>query len=378
MTHESGKRNVPDQKGAGDTERGKEPRGDLFEEPKARRIRDISTDIDKLLRAIGEGSVSKLHVGQLDEALQDIHELQAAVSRASDRLVASVVDPLVQLAELGKQLSASARIGVQVQLSPMLALSQRISAMMDSYQAAYQALVATYLAPLQQALGRFAESFRPLLDEISRAQVRQLEYLLRRHHWWPVPGMPVAFYKGILALVQQGQTRRINRYICDWFRWNRYRRLGRMVKRWDRNEYFCRRRHIYNQALKSHRRGWYNLTVPALVPLVEGVARDYLEEKHGVSERSGKKAIEKALGKSISTDVYREEMQQALVRFLTSSTFADTDRNDVLRSGYDLNRHGVAHSRHLRYGTEANSLRCFMLLETLYQFIAEDPGTSWV
>jgi hypothetical protein len=247
--------------------------------------------------------------------------------------------------------------------------------MLDGYRAFYAAFAANYLTPFQETLNRIALSFRPILEEFSRVQVRLLERTLRHYHWWPVPGLPSGFYQGILDLIEQEQTRGINRYICDWFRWNRYRRLGRMVRRWDGNEYFCRRRAIYHQALMAHRRHWYNLTVPALIPLVEGIARDYLQEEHGITERRGLTAVRDALDRNIPESVFREELQQALIRFLTSSTFADTD--DVLPSGYELNRHGVAHSRHLRYGTEANSLRCFLLLETLYQFIADALEISW-
>lgn len=103
------------------------------------------------------------------------------------------------------------------------------------------------------------------------------------------------------------------------------------------------------------------------MPLVEGISRDYLLEVHHISQRRGQQAIEQALSHHIPSSAYLEELQQALVRFLTSSTFADT--NNVLPSGYELNRHGVAHSRHLRYGTEVNSLRCFLLLETLFQYM---------
>jgi len=349
---------------------------DLFEEPVTQRALQTYARIHAQLQAADRFRLP-LQISQLNTTLASIGSFSRVVSEETNRLIADLMEPVRQVGQVVEQLRPSLSFGVQIDVSPLLEVWRTVGSTLDLYRAAYDALVANYLTSFQEALSRVTFSFRPLLDEISRAQARQLERILRRYHWWPVPGLPPEFYLGILDLVEQGQTRRVNRYICDWFRWNRYRRLGRMVRRWDDNEYFRRRRHIYNQALMAHRRGWYNLTVPALMPLVEGGARDYLQEEHGITERSGRVAIEEALNRNIPPSVFREELQQALIRFLTSSTFADTDCGDVLPSGYELNRHGVAHSRHLRYGTEANSLRCFLLLETLYQFIADALEISW-
>ena len=365
---------MPDVKECEDKERIEETREELFEEPVTQWALKTHAPIEAQLRAIRQSS-TPIQVGQLQRVLLDISSLDRALSEAAGRLAADLVEPVRRMGQLGKQFQSALTAAVQIDLSPLLEISRAVGSMLDRYEAVYRAFVTNYLAPFQETLSRIAPDFRPLLDQISGVQVRLLERTLRRYHWWPVPGLPSEFYLGILDLVEQGQTRRVNRYICDWFRWNRCRRLGRMVRRWDSNEYFRRRRPIYAQALVAHRRGWYNLTVPALIPLVEGVARDYLQEEHGITERGGMVAVQEALDRSIPANVFREELRQALIRFLTSSTFADTDK--VLPSGYELNRHGVAHSRHLRYGTEANSLRCFLLLETLYQFISEAPDISW-
>jgi len=352
-------------------------REELFERPIVERVLESSTGVERLMRAAAQGTMSTRSLAELTEAVQRTVALQTSIAEASNRLVTSLVKPLEELGQIRSQLQVPVDALLSQALAATLEVSKYLNASLRNFQSAYGALVQSYLAPLQGALLRITDGFRPLLDEITRAKARQLESLMRRWHWWPIPGMPTDFYMGILRLLEQGLAGRVNQYICHWFRWNRYRRLGRMVRRWDTNEFFRRRRHIYGQALKAHRRGWYSVTVPALLPLVEGVARDYLQEQHGLSERSGVKAIKQALGKRIPKDVFREEVQQALIRFLTGSTFADTNAGDLLPSGYELNRHGVAHSRHLRYGTEANSLRCFLLLETLFQFIADDPRTPW-
>ncbi len=324
---------------------GEHALSELFEEPLAKRSLGI---------AVSEGAVTSL---------------DSLFSSLGNRIFANLAQPVIQ--GLAASLAETAAYSVK------MALQQALKSIFKEYEVTYKIILASYFRPFQDVLLEVGKSFRTILDKLSKLEARMLEDTLCSHRWWPVPGLPFEFYEGILILIENGETRRVNRYICAWFRWNRYRRLTRMAKRWDDNRYFRRRRPIYRQALKGHRRRLYNLTVPGLVPLVEGIARDYLWGEHGISERRGLTAIKEALSRNIPDDVYQEELQQILIRFLTSSTFADTDRDDVLTSGYELNRHGVAHSRHIRYGSEANSLRCFLLLETLYRFISDDPGTAW-
>ncbi len=318
---------------------------ELFEEPLAKMVLDISASACETV------------------------SLDSLFSSLGNRIFANLAQPMIQ--GLAASLAEAATYSVS------MALQKAFQSVFKDYEVTYKIILASYFRPFQDVLLEVGKSFRPILDTFSKLKARMLEDTLCSHRWWPVPGLPVEFYEGVLILIEKGETRRVNRYICDWFRWNRYRRLTRMARRWDDNRYFRRRRPIYRQALTGHRRGLYSLTVPALVPLVEGIARDYLWEEHCISERRGLTAIKEALSLNIPDDVYHEELQQILIQFLTSSTFADTDRDNVLTSGYELNRHGVAHSRHIHYGSEANSLRCFLLLETLYQFMSDNPGTAW-
>ncbi|MFW6116751.1 MAG: hypothetical protein ACOC6F_03395 [bacterium] len=353
------------------------PREDLFTEPLSELIEKLNSFVRGHLQSLQSAEIAAgaaQRQAELHKALDSVTPLRRMVSESSHRAT-ELLETASWAERLANDVRSPMRALAQIDLSPLLEELHDLRLAATRYQELYEALRSTYLGVLQGFATTFASEFQSFLDQLSRAHARRLERALRQYHWWPVPGLPDEFYLGILELIGDGQTRGVNRYICDWFSWNRYRRLGRMVRRWANNEYFRRRRPIYNQPLQAHRRGWYNLTVPALIPLVEGVARDYLQGQHGITERSGRRAIEEALDRNIPPGAFREELQQALIRFLTSSTFADT--RGVLPSGYELNRHGVAHSRHLRYGTEANSLRCFLLLETLYQFIEGGPAISW-
>ena len=112
----------------------------------------------------------------------------------------------------------------------------------DQMRQIQTAILDQYLEAFKRIQPAITDLLGPILARIKRARAEHLETTMRRYRWWPVPGLLWEFYEGILELEDQGRTRYVNRYICDWFGWNRCRRLGRLARRWSANEYF-RRRH---------------------------------------------------------------------------------------------------------------------------------------
>jgi hypothetical protein len=291
--------------------------------------------------------------------------------RTTDLLLINfgTLDPV---AELGKHFIQQQNEVTQHLGAAMASYVKPVLEVTQDVLATYQRTSARIREVLTQTIEKWAEDFRPIYDRLAVGEARMLAAMLRQFHWWPVPGLPYEFYGGLLERIKQNQRRQVNHYFCGWFSWNRYRRLGRMARRWENNVHFHRRRHIYNQALKNHRRGEYSASVPTLLPLIEGISREYLQDK-GISANGVTATIKKALETNTPVDIYEAAITDALIHFLDESTYEDTRTGNVLPSGYQLNRHGVLHGLHLHYGTEANSLRCFLWLETLYRCIDYDP-----
>lgn len=238
----------------------------------------------------------------------------------------------------------------------------------DFYRA-LDSLTAQVLQPLSEAMVHLSRTIATIdLSGIERGVATRLAHSLWQYGWWLVPGVDTELYYGIIDLATKGQGRSINRFICDWYGANNCRRLSTMVRRWDSNKYFQRRRQAYKQALWAHRRGTYYLTIPALLPLLEGIAKDYLQEEHGITEEGTRKAVITAVRQNPAFRPWREVELDALVRVLASTTYEKTDLLPE-KTGLILNRHGILHGLYPRYGREANSLRCFLLLETLYHAI---------
>lgn len=217
---------------------------------------------------------------------------------------------------------------------------------------------------LMQEFQRLDQMLKKMLDSIGKKSANNLYKAFAKLHWWPVLGLPDEFYHSIMALIDQGQTRKVDKFICNWFSEKNFRQLNLLTKRWDNNPYFHHRRTVYRQALKAHKMRLYNLSVAALLPQIEGIAVDFLQGEAGL-KREGKTAIMKVIALGGSDTAYDERIKEGLVDFLRTSTYEQTEH--VLPSGLELNRHGVLHGLHTRYGTEANSLRAFLWLEVIYE-----------
>src|ERR1700675_3741872 len=79
----------------------------------------------------------------------------------------------------------------------------------------------------------------------------------------------------LLRLGREGKTGEIDRYLCSLFSENDGARLIDRIEAWFKLPYLADRRPIILDSLEAHRAGKWTLTVPALLPLVDGVMRRF-------------------------------------------------------------------------------------------------------
>lgn len=116
--------------------------------------------------------------------------------------------------------------------------------------------------------------------------------------------------------------------------------------------------------------GLFRLVAPALVPLVEGIASDFLHAEWRDTRRLRHKEITTRLGEvpedaaiDAGYDAVSALFDQLDEEFLAESDF-ERERSGV-RQRRVLNRHILLHDRGARQGSRANALRAFLIVETL-------------
>lgn len=187
---------------------------------------------------------------------------------------------------------------------------------------------------------------------------------------WPIsPSIPSELVERVVAMHKQGKTRYISRTIIGHYQRNSHQYLIETVESWKSHPLFALRMHILNDALQAHCRGLYTLSVPALVPQIEGVLNDYVL-KNGLVAKFGKiqQVYEAAIGDVDEYGLSKWVIASTLLYQLQTNTYVFTDFEIELKRSVNtrqVTRHTVSHGVALKYDRPIHSLKAFLLLDAL-------------
>jgi len=135
--------------------------------------------------------------------------------------------------------------------------------------------------------------------------------------------------------------------------------LEAIVNSWGSIPYLMSRRKICDDAVEAYRMGLHTLVIPALLPLAEGLASEIASCDPRRTDTV--KLASKAQMTHPSTDA---DFGAATLEILERSYYG---REDFAQPATpeQFNRHRILHGRVPDYGTAANSIRAFLLLDTV-------------
>jgi hypothetical protein len=208
-------------------------------------------------------------------------------------------------------------------------------------------------------------TLRHLLEDDQR-----LKRLLLERGWWVLQqDITGTVKREILRLGREPEPSAIDDYLCGLFRADDLSRLRTKVNNWFELPYFTARRQIIVDCLEAHKSAQYTLTVPTLLPLLDGMTRAF--RKAHLRPTRGKNPNALMQVKQFA-EFYRRKQPA-----LWGAPFA-TIVKTVVYSHFDfatttrpssLNRHGILHGEIADYATEANSLKTFLLIDTVAVFV---------
>ena len=219
------------------------------------------------------------------------------------------------------------------------------------------------LIGLLSSTGRHRASIRMLTredDELSR--------IVSAHGWWILPrdiNGPVK--RQLILLGRKGDRSGIDRFLCSLFSENDAARLKERVEAWFTLPYFADRKEIILDSLEAHKAGKWTLAVPTLLPLADGLMRNV---RNRYLRRS--KNRNPVIPVKQFVDYYRRKQPKlfgkSFLIFMHKQIYARFDFDNVA-SPSSVNRHAILHGESIDYPTEANSLKVFLLLDTMTRFI---------
>lgn len=207
---------------------------------------------------------------------------------------------------------------------------------------------------------------------------KELARILEEHGWWVLQrDLTGPIQRDILRLAREGRGDEIDAYLCELFAKDDHAALERKVRSWFLIPYLAERKDIALDSLWAHRERKYNLSIPCLLPLVDGLTRDFshkLEAMGFTNEKRGviKASVFAATYKNAEESLWGNPFNRILNEFVFEPYTFGKETPRAL-----LNRHGILHGEIPSYGTETNSLKLFLMIDTIQSFVQTfNPQTT--
>lgn len=251
---------------------------------------------------------------------------------------------------------------------------QQIAQPFEELQKSWKQIVDLWTIALQRRIRtsfRFQE-FSKKVEEIAEAERISKIMMLEAGYWYPPSFMEIPV-EDILETYNnclKGNKAAMANFFRRVYHKNNYQHLRKTVDGWNDNTLFQSRMRIIVDALDSHCSRKYTLSIPALLPVAEGIATEYCKKVciyETKMKSKGKQKIQKALADKRSKTALNILSLDLFFLVINEITYKNTDELEKTKSNYKnfLNRHAVLHGIQKNYATAKNSLQCFMLLDVL-------------
>ncbi|MCK4328594.1 hypothetical protein KAX02_02005 [candidate division WOR-3 bacterium] len=223
-----------------------------------------------------------------------------------------------------------------------------------------------------RALPRFQEFVKKVEERIAEAKEISKTIMLETGYWYTPSFMEIPIEDILEAYNNhlKGNKAAMANFFKRVYHTNNYRHLRKTVDGWNDNTLFQSRMRIILDALDSHCSKRYTLSIPALLPVAEGIATEYCK-KVGIYKKKmkwrGNQKIQNALEDKRSKTALNILSLDLFFNAIDEIIYKNTDKLKKAKSNYKifLNRHAVLHGIQNNYATAKNSLQCFMLLDVL-------------
>jgi hypothetical protein len=135
-------------------------------------------------------------------------------------------------------------------------------------------------------------------------------------------------------------------------------RLENMVQGWQSIPYFENRSQLCSDSIQAYGMGQHTLLIPALMPLAEGLSAEIVGGSPNATDKVRRAAT--AQNHHPSSDSEFSVATVAIIEHYYQRTNFGQDAAPAL-----FNRHRILHGRSADYATPCNSLRAFLLVDTV-------------
>lgn len=281
------------------------------------------------------------------------------------------------LAKLSTSLSESmmALVSRTLDVTPLLSLNTNLQLLVSKlYPNSFASSFSSFYRQMIESLHGIFEGFASISESIDKRFSAILLYLINAGFVLS-PNSPISLLSDIEELVNNdcASAEKICEVLVNISEMEDHVILKDMIKDWKLRSYFNIRYELLDDALDAHINGKYSLSIPALLPLIEGFFNScFLEYDHKALIKRMKDFFAETNGRdemiANSLEFVLEEYLFRTATFYGSedkNSYANFKTNSIMLPEQILNRHGVLHGFDHQYISKENSLRVFFTIDSL-------------
>ena len=285
--------------------------------------------------------------------------------------------PIIEtLAKLSVSLSESMRalISRTLDVTPLLSIDTNLKLIAYKlYPNSYASSFSSIFQRMNESLQGIFEGFATISENIDKRFTIILPYLINAGFVLS-PNSPISLLTDIEELVNndRASAEKICEVLVNISEMENYVILKDMIKDWKLRSYFDVRAELLDDALDAHVNGKYSLSIPALLPLIEGffnscfIAYDHKALIKRMKEFFVVNGRDELIANSL--EAVLEEYLFRTATFFGSedkNSYTNFKTNSIMPPEQILNRHGVLHGFDYQYISKENSLRVFFTIDSL-------------
>ncbi len=302
-----------------------------FLDPKhADLMRKVITDATRLF-----GDNAEL----IRSTLQSVHDFHRRLAQTA----MSAFQPYLQVVQAAEQFGAAVRVA----LEPVQRIREAFAAIpqeqLSAFQHAFEGLAVELKFPWERVEG-------PAFRLFAKLGLTGLESHLTRSE---------LLY--VLRLSKEKGNKAVREYVFGKFRRDKHRLLNRMVRGWWCLPYMQKRKKAVRAAIGAHKKRQYDLAIPALLPLIDGLAAEIVAATASLKRKAIYTTDVAVMYNAEEAEVWSECVEQVVCALI----YKPYDFRTSKKPPSSVNRHGILHGRVIDYGSELNSYRVILLLNVM-------------
>jgi len=228
------------------------------------------------------------------------------------------------------------------------------------------------LSPFVKQIEKYQKSLKglisPAFEEIQRSfrelppKIQEALLLLAAHGWYLDFNMSLPSLWEIKKVISSGEIAEVEGILVEYFE-SQLEEVEKSI-----SVQFPHRSHIIISAIKAHRIGEYNLSIPVLLAQTDGVCKEMVDQY--LFMKKDKKPRTAIYVEQVAADAYKA----AILSPLAVSTSINESAGEREEGFNLLNRHMVLHGESVDYGSKVNSLKAISLLNYVCQALKVDAS----